>query len=293
MHAQSIAIPSSAKQWCSLNGLEDAAFLLEISPDSLSPAFYVVWQASVQSGNTVFTIPANVPVLPSSQVRITPSGDENHLSVSSASAQQASYARIQRHIDGTEPFTEVWQWLAADANMDSVITGADITLLQNVNLGIYVEYPFAHGPYRFVPRSYIFPNPATPLIPQPPDYISKKFSDLDSDNAFWYIELGNLLYGPDCLLITGINAPSPFTAVAATPNPTMGSFSIQVNLPKTCKLYTEIFDLTGKCISATPAQMYPSGTATITFAPVAVPGIYIWRVTDADGQYVTGKIMQQ
>lgn len=69
---------------------------------------------------------------------------------------------IVRHILGIQPFTSPYQYIAADVDGNGVVELADTTEMRKLILGIYTELP-NNSSWRFVPRSYVFPNPANPF----------------------------------------------------------------------------------------------------------------------------------
>ncbi|WP_420571445.1 hypothetical protein [Kordia sp.] len=48
---------------------------------------------------------------------------------------------IQRHILGLQPFTELWQYVAADANGDGSVTVADLNVIRQLVLGVTSNLP--------------------------------------------------------------------------------------------------------------------------------------------------------
>lgn len=269
--------------WCTGEGIEGTALSLE---SNTTPGIPPISLFQSVNGNGCSLISNAIPF--ASGIKVTPTNSADTYTGTLADLQ-ANIARIQRHIDGIEPFTDMWQWIAADMNSDSTISSEDVLTLQAWGSGNYVNYPLLYGKWRFIPKSYIFPNPATPLIPDPPRFL---YAAINGNNDFWGIELGNLVNNTACAFSSS-HTPPAFSASAAAPNPSSDGFSVQLNLLEASELHTEIFDLTGKCISTTSAQSYASGISTVAFASVAIPGIYIWKITGTDGQYVAGKIVQQ
>ena len=58
---------------------------------------------------------------------------------------------ISKHILGTQPFTNGFQWIAADANRNNTVTTADNTELRKLVLGIYTDLPKWNKPWQFIP----------------------------------------------------------------------------------------------------------------------------------------------
>lgn len=69
---------------------------------------------------------------------------------------------IIRHLLGLEPFSNPYQFLAADVNMDNEVSIEDLFLIQSFILGKIEVYP--SGMYwRYVDATYVFPNPSQPF----------------------------------------------------------------------------------------------------------------------------------
>ncbi len=69
--------------------------------------------------------------------------------------------QIQKHILGTQEIESPWQKLAADANSDARITGADIAAIRRLILGY--DYKFKNSrSWKFTHATYQFPDPSDP-----------------------------------------------------------------------------------------------------------------------------------
>jgi len=77
---------------------------------------------------------------------------------------------ISKHILGIEPLGSPYKMIAADANKSGSITTFDIVEIRKLILGIHQEFP-ANYSWRFVKKSYIFPNPMNPFMPAFPAVI--------------------------------------------------------------------------------------------------------------------------
>lgn len=286
LFSQTVPVHSCAYHWCSGLGNEQTNFELTVSPDNQSPATYNITQTSGDNGCISTDLPAGTSA--SEIVRITPSNDYNPLNGLTTYQFFQVAQRINRHIDGTEPFTEIWQWFAADADLDGDVTENDITTLRNWLLGI----TFPDNSWRFVPKSFVFTDPANPLQSFPPAFISKSVSDLGASEDFWGIQLGHVLTGTACA-VTGTSEPATFTASEAWPNPTADGFSVSLELRQATELQGEIFDRTGRRVAMQAARYYPAGTATFQFDAAGVAGVYFWKITDGEGRYQVGKVVQQ
>ncbi len=108
---------------------------------------------------------------------------------------------ISKHIHGTEPFTEPWQWVAADANKDGQVTLEDSVELSKLILGVYLELP-NNTSWRFVASGYQFPSP-DPLSLPIPDTISVSDIFSNMDTLFLGIKIGDV----NCTAVANFTAP--------------------------------------------------------------------------------------
>lgn len=283
LYAQPVAFQVCAHQWCSSTGINETSFLVEFAPDAQSPFTNVNMLLSSDNGCVAFGLPTtgNSNAL----VRITPTKNGSSLSDFTIFDLQQNLERIQRHIDGTEPFTEIWQFLAADCNMDGAVTQADKTTLQGWQLGL--ETPVSA--WRFVPAFFQFVNPAQPLIPSPPGFLVKTLANLSSIETFRAVRLGHVITGNACAVSSTTSVPD-FSASEAWPNPSNGSFSIPINLYSDADLQGEVFDANGRRIGLQAARHFSAGEGVYAFECSSTPGVYFWKITDAQGRYRAGKV---
>lgn len=75
------------------------------------------------------------------------------------------------HMSGQAPLANPYRILAADANRDGQLNGADLDALNNLILGTASTFP-GNTAWRFVPTAFVFPNPAQPLSTVIPEKIS-------------------------------------------------------------------------------------------------------------------------
>jgi len=82
---------------------------------------------------------------------------------------------IRRHLDGSVPFTDVWQYMAADVDLDGIITTADIDLIRDFILGIVNNLPDA---WRFMEKEKYdsYQSNGIPGILIYDEYIEKTFN---------------------------------------------------------------------------------------------------------------------
>jgi len=78
---------------------------------------------------------------------------------------------MSKHILGVEPFNSPYKMIAADANKSGSITTFDIVELRKLILGIYTELP-NNTSWRFVDKSFVFPNSNNPFQTAFPETIS-------------------------------------------------------------------------------------------------------------------------
>jgi hypothetical protein len=74
--------------------------------------------------------------------------------------------KIQRHILGLDPLS-LYKQIAADANTNNSITASDITTLRQLILGGTSMLP--NDSWRFVPKSFVFPNPNNAFVSMFPE----------------------------------------------------------------------------------------------------------------------------
>ncbi|MDO8367766.1 MAG: hypothetical protein Q7T20_13275, partial [Saprospiraceae bacterium] len=89
---------------------------------------------------------------------ITPTKDDNPLN----GVTTYDLVLISKHILGIEPLASPYKMIAADANRSGSITTFDIVELRKLILGIYNDLP-ANDSWRFVDKSFVFPNIANPF----------------------------------------------------------------------------------------------------------------------------------
>jgi len=92
--------------------------------------------------------------------------------------------KIQKHLLGIDPFTDPFQYIAADANDSHTITAIDILQLRKLILGYYDALPNNHS-WRFIAEAHIFPDPLNPWIsPWAETYTISPFSASMNDVNF-------------------------------------------------------------------------------------------------------------
>lgn len=99
---------------------------------------------------------------------------------------------IHRHILGIQPLGSPYKMIAADVNRDKQITNLDLIQIQQLILGLAVEFA-NNTSWRFIPSDYVFPDPTNPwleVFPESktitgsstgywPDFIAVKVGDVN------------------------------------------------------------------------------------------------------------------
>lgn len=119
---------------------------------------------------------------------ITPTKDDNPLN----GVTTYDLVLISKHILGLEPLNSPYKMIAADANRSGSITTFDIVELRKLILGIYTELP-SNDSWRFVDKSFAFPNAANPFQTSFPE--NKSVADIQSnsmDDDFVAIKIGDV-----------------------------------------------------------------------------------------------------
>jgi hypothetical protein len=99
---------------------------------------------------------------------------------------------MQKHILGIEALNSPYKMIAADVNKNGAITGADITDLRKLILGIYDNFP-ANKSWRFVNKSFVFPNAANPFITPFQENIALADFQVDNlDACFQAVKIGDM-----------------------------------------------------------------------------------------------------
>jgi hypothetical protein len=274
------------------NGLPDDFGNFEISGSGNGiPTFTFTMQPPMSggcaqlSGSLPFAIPNSINSI------LTPVKDDSPLN----GVTTADAARIQAHIDGSLPFTEPWQWIAADINKDGKITQFDVDELNKLIDGTYTTLP-NNTSWRFVRADYVFPP--DPLSQPFPEFLNGPFSfpNIDTSFTFYGIKIGDL----NCtyLPLQG-DHPSDRSETAESlaapvpmPNPGSGDLTIPYYAPESAAVRFELFDLSGKAIYASQQSGVQGQTALVVpGSSFPQPGIYLWRMR-IDNRLYSGKLIR-
>jgi hypothetical protein len=127
------------------------------------------------------------PCLPCAKYKITPEMDQDPKN----GVTTFDLLLISKHILNLEPLTSPYKIIAADANKSNTITTFDIVTLRKLILGVTSSLAPDNTSWRFVDRSYVFPNPFNPFggFPEfreseitsiiPADFVGVKIGDIN------------------------------------------------------------------------------------------------------------------
>lgn len=163
-------------------GVEEA----DVSLTGSHPAFFPIalYQRSSKNGDYLFS--NAIPL--AGEYRVTPLRNDNPLN----GVTTLDLALIQKHILGTALLASPYHLIAADANHSGTVTSFDVVELRKLVLGIYDTLP-NNKSWRFVDKSFVFPNPANPF--QTPFPESKSVANVlasQLDNHFVGIKIGDV-----------------------------------------------------------------------------------------------------
>ncbi len=185
-----INVSMCAKVMCSGASIEEVVFSVDGTSNFVPPFSYF----DLSDANGCMNMFNSIPL--DSDFFVTPDKDDNPLN----GMDEQDFTLLSKHINGTQPFTEPWQWVAADANRDGLVTLDDSLEFRKLILGIYTELP-NNVSWRFVPQGYQFPSP-NPLSQPFPESLSVVNILADMDSVFLGIKIGDL----DCSSIPNFNS---------------------------------------------------------------------------------------
>lgn len=133
-------------------------------------------------------------------------------------------AKINEHILAVTPFTQAWQIIAADANGSGTVTVSDLVAIQSVILVNTPNFPNGVPSWRFVPASYVFPDPTHPFpFPQ-----TLSLNDVTQDNlsaGFIAIKTGDVSGNANPAFLVGGSVDGSWQSV--TEGRSGGSFEVK------------------------------------------------------------------
>ena len=162
-------------------GLEDANVDLNGTHPALPPVN--MFTTTDVDGNYDL---AGIPFL--GNYTVTPNKDNDPLN----GVSTFDLVLINKHILGLEPLNTPYKMIGADANNSRSITTFDIVELRKLILGIYTELP-NNTSWRFVDKSYTFPNAANPFQAIFPE--TKQIADMQvsqMDEHFVSVKVGDV-----------------------------------------------------------------------------------------------------
>jgi hypothetical protein len=152
-------VVSGALKTETLDGVEEAV----VNIIGTAPAPFSLIELTDGQGLYNFS---SVPM--ASTFTIAPEKDDNPLN----GVTTYDLVLISKHILGQEPLNSPYKMIAADANKSGSITTFDIVELRKLILGIYNELP-NNTSWRFVDKSFSFPNANNPFQTQFPETITE------------------------------------------------------------------------------------------------------------------------
>ncbi|GIV31152.1 MAG: hypothetical protein KatS3mg029_0503 [Saprospiraceae bacterium] len=98
---------------------------------------------------------------------------------------------LTKHVLGTQPLDSPYKMIAADVNRSKTITTFDAVLMRKIILGIDQHFP-NNTSWRFVPKAYVFPEPANPWLEDFPEVIIFENDPTQTNFDFIGIKIGDL-----------------------------------------------------------------------------------------------------
>lgn len=189
-----------------------------------------------------------------------------------------NFPAIKAHVNGTKPFTEPWQYVAADADQNGKIELADVIACRSYILGIT---PL--DTWRFYPETHVFP-PNDPLSqPVPSAYTFNQASIPQQALVFLGVEM--------CALDNVVLSTHEWALQLAdlSPNPSNGAAFFSCYLPENEGIDLKIMDASGKMVYQ-QKHSGMSGNVRIEIPSMATlqAGIYVW-VAQSGKYNATGK----
>ncbi|MBK9015579.1 MAG: T9SS type A sorting domain-containing protein [Saprospiraceae bacterium] len=127
-------------------------------------------------------------LLSGSDYEVVPHKDINH----GEGITVVDLIAIARHLNGSQPLTDPYRLIAANANADTIITFTDLTTIRDVLFGNAPNFPNSTS-WRFVPKNYVFPTPTHPFTPQFPERIlAPNLQDSLFNQDFFGVKIGDV-----------------------------------------------------------------------------------------------------
>ncbi|MCB0552412.1 MAG: T9SS type A sorting domain-containing protein [Phaeodactylibacter sp.] len=111
---------------------------------------------------------------------------------------------IGKHILGTQLLDSPYKLIAADVNHSGSVSTLDMIQLRQLILSIILEFP-ENTSWRFVPRAYVFPNPANPWLEPFPEVINiNNLAGPHLNEDFVAIKIGDIDLSADVNNLQGV-----------------------------------------------------------------------------------------
>lgn len=270
---------SSVKNWlieiCATtvasDGIEELQF--EVTGTNPNVPFYAVQVTGEYDGCGYFDVPLG------SNITAVPIKDDNPLN----GVTSYDLVLISKHIQGIELLNSPYKMIAADADRNGVIDSTDIEEFWKLILGIYTELP-NNTSWRFVDKSYVFPDPSNPFAEDFPESITNQNIQFSVSADFAGIKVGDV---NNTAIANGTSPEveeraqiSESTVIGSPrPNPIESNSVLPITLPTAENLRLEICDLTGKLVWVNDLQL-EKGSHNLEIPASAMPGkgVYVWRI---------------
>jgi len=167
------------------DGLEDGE-IAYTSSDSCSPSSSGCTIPSLLKANKNGNF-RNCPCVPCENFNLEPSFDYVPLN----GVSTYDLVLISKHILGLEALASAYKMIAADANNSGSISTFDIVEFRKLILGIYTELP-ANKSWRFVLKSFAFPDPDNPFKTAFPEKGAVKPDSSIYESDFIAIKVGDV-----------------------------------------------------------------------------------------------------
>jgi hypothetical protein len=204
---------------------------------------------------------------------------------------------IAKHIDGTEPLNSPYKIIAADADKNGIIDSMDILELEKLILGINTEFP-NNTSWRFVPKDFVFPDPANPFITPFPESSSIQNLQFPVTLEFVAIKVGDV---NNSAVANFSGSSSDERRLAnqsaligiAYPNPTHAGAVIPMEIHSNAWVSYSVYSMQGRQVWMNESEL-PPGIHSLDIPAEAFvhPGMYLWLVRAGD-TVKTGKIVAE
>ncbi|MCF8248069.1 MAG: hypothetical protein K9J37_06165 [Saprospiraceae bacterium] len=127
-------------------------------------------------------------LLSGSDYEVVPHKDINH----KEGITVVDLIAIAQHLNGSQPITDPYRLIAANANADNIITFTDLQVIRDLLFGVTPNFPMSTS-WRFVPKNYVFPTPTNPFTPPFPERITvPNLQDSLANQDFYGVKIGDV-----------------------------------------------------------------------------------------------------